>query len=87
VDRGFTHCTNSSKYPSSVLTLAGFFAREIQTDPPGKVRNFSGYDPDGNIVEFVELLDSTPGMCEAARSTTGVQFTASVPANDYDKAA
>ena len=28
----------------------------IQTDPPGKVKNFSAYDPDGNIVEFVEVL-------------------------------
>lgn len=33
---------------------------QIQTDPPGKVRNFSCRDPDGNILEFVEVLEKPP---------------------------
>jgi catechol 2,3-dioxygenase-like lactoylglutathione lyase family enzyme len=36
-----------------------YTCREIQTDPPGKVKNFAAYDPDGNIVEFVEVLKTT----------------------------
>ena len=34
---------------------------KIQTDPPGRVKNFSCYDPDGNIVEFVEVLNGVKG--------------------------
>lgn len=40
----------------SRLTESGYATNPIQTDPPGKVKNFSAYDPDGNIVEFVEVL-------------------------------
>ena len=39
------------------LQDAGCRRGVIQTDPPGKVKNFHAYDPDGNIVEFVEVLD------------------------------
>jgi len=48
------------------LTLGGYEARTIQTDPPGKVKNFSAFDPDGNIVEFVEVLEKSALTLEYA---------------------
>ena len=35
---------------------AGVRTHPIQTDPPGKVRNMVCYDPDGTIIELVEVL-------------------------------
>jgi catechol 2,3-dioxygenase-like lactoylglutathione lyase family enzyme len=38
------------------LEVSGYKPTDIQTDPPGKVRNFVCRDPDGVICEFVEVL-------------------------------
>lgn len=49
-------CVDSVEDVHRCLREKGYLAREIQTDPPGKVKNFAAYDPDGNIIEFVEVL-------------------------------
>ena len=38
------------------LIEAGVTCHAIQQDPPGKVRNMVCYDPDGTIIELVEVL-------------------------------
>jgi len=38
------------------LTVAGVRCHPIQTDPPGKVKNMVCYDPDGTIIELVQVL-------------------------------
>lgn len=41
----------------AALEDSGYKPTEIQTDPPGVVRNFVCRDPDGVICEFVEVLE------------------------------
>ena len=38
------------------LSAAGVRCHPVQTDPPGKVKNMACYDPDGTIIELVEVL-------------------------------
>ena len=38
------------------LSDRGYRCRPIQLDPPGKVKNFVTFGPDGEIVELVEVL-------------------------------
>ena len=38
------------------LTAAGVSCHPVQTDPPGKVKNMACYDPDGTIIELVQVL-------------------------------
>ena len=40
----------------ATLTAAGVRCHSVQTDPPGRVKNFACYDPNGTIVELVEVL-------------------------------
>jgi len=40
----------------AALTAAGVPCHPVQTDPPGRVRNMVCYDPDGTIIELVEVL-------------------------------
>ncbi len=38
------------------LDAAGIRTHPVQTDPPGRVKNMVCYDPDGTIIELVEVL-------------------------------
>ena len=63
-----------------LLVDADYACRQIQTDPPGRVKNFSGYDPDGNIVEFVEVLEqpviSIPSIWPGNNTATTPEWAA-----------
>lgn len=39
------------------LIAAGVRCHPVQMDPPGRVKNFACYDPDGTIVELVEVIE------------------------------